>query len=154
MMVKTTYRWLKPPAIIHCPSGALTAQPPEGLQGTDFQSVSRAEANPHHHQQPNTNTTPNAPLPTPLTPRRKMAMLHYIFNFTIQIGRVIMDRIQLDPGVCNGKPVIKGTRIPVSVILDQIAAGEPWDALLSGYPELQKEDIQAALNYASESLGA
>ncbi len=63
-----------------------------------------------------------------------------------------MARIELDPRVCNGKPVIKGTRIPVSVILDQIAAGESWDALLAGYPELCKQDIQAALIYARESL--
>jgi hypothetical protein len=41
--------------------------------------------------------------------------------------------------------VIKGTRIPVSVILEQIAAGESWDVLLVGYPELKKEDIQASL---------
>jgi uncharacterized protein (DUF433 family) len=67
-------------------------------------------------------------------------------------GRDIMDRIELDPRVCNGKPVIKGTRIPVSVILEQIAEGESWDALLSGYPELVREDIQAALIYARESL--
>lgn len=64
----------------------------------------------------------------------------------------IMDRIELNPRVCNGKPVIKGTRIPVSVILDQIAEGESWDSLLAGYPELRKEDIQAALIYARESL--
>jgi len=63
-----------------------------------------------------------------------------------------MDRIELNPRVCNGKPVIKGTRIPVSIILEQIAAGESWESLLSGYPELQKEDIQAALIYARESL--
>ena len=64
----------------------------------------------------------------------------------------ITDRIELDPRVCNGKPVIKGTRIPVSVILDQIAEGDSWDKLLAGYPELKKEDIQAALIYARESL--
>lgn len=63
-----------------------------------------------------------------------------------------MDRIELDPRVCNGKPVIKGTRIPVSVILEQIAEGESWDDLLTGYPELTKEDIQAALMYARGSL--
>ncbi len=62
------------------------------------------------------------------------------------------DRIELDPRVCNGKPVIKRTRIPVSVILDQIAEGESWDDLLTGYPELVKEDIQAALLYASAVL--
>lgn len=63
-----------------------------------------------------------------------------------------MNRIELNPKVCNGKPVIKGTRIPVSIILEQIAAGESWESLLSGYPELQKKDIQAALIYARESL--
>jgi len=63
-----------------------------------------------------------------------------------------IERIELNPKVCNGKPVIKGTRIPVSVILEQIAEGETWEALLSGYPELKKEDIKAALLYARASL--
>lgn len=63
-----------------------------------------------------------------------------------------IQRIELDPKVCNGRPVIKGTRIPVSVILEQIAEGESWDTLLIGYPELKKEDIQAALLYAMASL--
>jgi uncharacterized protein (DUF433 family) len=65
---------------------------------------------------------------------------------------ITMDRIELNPKVCNGKPVIKGTRIPVSVILEQIAEGETWGKLLAGYPELKKEDIQAALLYARASL--
>ena len=64
----------------------------------------------------------------------------------------MIDRIELNPKVCNGKPVIKGTRIPVSVILELIAEGETWDKLLAGYPELEKEDIQAALLYARESI--
>ena len=63
-----------------------------------------------------------------------------------------LDRIELNPKVCNGKPIIKGTRIPVSVILDQIAAGDPWDTITRGYPELAIEDIQAALLYASAVL--
>ena len=62
------------------------------------------------------------------------------------------DRIELNPKVCNGKPVIKGTRISVSVILEQIALGESWESILKGYPELDKEDIKAALLYASASL--
>ena len=65
---------------------------------------------------------------------------------------ILIDRIELDPKVCNGRPVIKGTRIPVSVILEEIAEGESWDTLLAGYPELEKEDIQAALIYARASL--
>ena len=63
-----------------------------------------------------------------------------------------LDRIELNPRVCNGKPVIRGTRIPVSVILEQIAEAESWDVVLSGYPELNKADIQAALLYARASL--
>ena len=62
------------------------------------------------------------------------------------------DRIEIDPKVCNGKPIIKGTRIPVSAILEEIAEGESWDGLLTGYPELHREDIQAALLYATASL--
>ncbi len=57
------------------------------------------------------------------------------------------NRIELNPKVCNGKPVIRGTRIPVSVILDQLAEGISWDTLLANYPELDKGDIKAALHY-------
>ena len=64
----------------------------------------------------------------------------------------MFDRIEIDPKVCDGKPVIKGTRIPVSVILEQVAEGESWENILSGYPELKKEDIQAALYYARGAL--
>ena len=63
-----------------------------------------------------------------------------------------LDRIELNPRVCSGRPIIKGTRIPISVILEQIAEGESWDKILAGYPELKREDIQAALLYARASL--
>jgi uncharacterized protein (DUF433 family) len=62
------------------------------------------------------------------------------------------DRIELNPAVCNGQPVIMGTRIPVTFLLEQLADGESWYDLLSGYPALKKEDIQAALLYAKASL--
>ena len=65
---------------------------------------------------------------------------------------MVTDRIELNPRVCNGKPVIRGTRIPVAVILEQIAEGESWENLLAGYPELTREDIQAALLYARASI--
>jgi len=63
-----------------------------------------------------------------------------------------MDRIEIDPRVCGGKPVIKGTRIPVAVLVDQLAEGESWNKLLIGYPELASEDIRAALHFASVSV--
>ena len=63
-----------------------------------------------------------------------------------------LNRIELNPKVCNGRPVIKGTRVPVSVILDQLAEMESWDNVLNSYPELKKEDIQAALLYARATI--
>lgn len=62
------------------------------------------------------------------------------------------DRIEFNPRVCGGRPVIKGTRIPVEVILGQLAGDESWDALIRGYPELTHADIQAALRFAEASI--
>jgi uncharacterized protein (DUF433 family) len=59
------------------------------------------------------------------------------------------DRISVDPKVCHGKACIKGTRIMVSVVLDNLGAGEPEEAILKGY-HLEKEDLRAALLYAAE----
>lgn len=64
----------------------------------------------------------------------------------------LAERIEINPKVCNGKPVIKGTRIPVTNILDQIAEGQSWESILTSYPELTKKDIQAALYYARTSV--
>src|SRR5438132_222303 len=60
------------------------------------------------------------------------------------------DRISSDPGICHGKVCIKGTRIMVSVILDNLAGGIAPEAILRSYPTLTSEDIQAALSYAAE----
>jgi uncharacterized protein (DUF433 family) len=60
------------------------------------------------------------------------------------------DRISVDPMICHGKACIKGTRIMVSVILDNLAAGETAERILMSYPTLKREDIEAALRYASE----
>ena len=60
------------------------------------------------------------------------------------------DRISADPNVCHGKVCIKGTRIMVSVILDNLAGGISQDAILRSYPTLKPEDIQAKLSYAAE----
>jgi uncharacterized protein (DUF433 family) len=59
------------------------------------------------------------------------------------------DRITFDPTICHGKACIKGTRVMVSVILDNLAAGEPTESIVKGY-HLQPEDIQATLAYAAE----
>ena len=64
----------------------------------------------------------------------------------------MLERIEIDPRRCGGTPVIKGTRIPVAVILDQLASGETWQSLLEGYPELTREDLQAVLLFAKASV--
>jgi uncharacterized protein (DUF433 family) len=60
------------------------------------------------------------------------------------------DRITVDPAICHGQACIKGTRVMVSVILDNLAAGIPTEELLKSYPSLSSEDIQATLNYAAD----
>jgi len=59
------------------------------------------------------------------------------------------DRVNVNPAVCHGKPCIRGTRIMVSVILDNIAAGADRAEILASYPSLKAEDIDAALAYAA-----
>jgi len=62
------------------------------------------------------------------------------------------DRITTDPKVLVGKPVIRGTRIPVYLILELLAAGTSREETLQNYPQLKNEDITAAIEYASEVL--
>src|SRR5688500_7152395 len=60
------------------------------------------------------------------------------------------ERVEINPRVCGGQPVISGTRISLANILAQLAEDESWDSLLQGYPELTRQDIQAALEYARQ----
>ncbi len=62
------------------------------------------------------------------------------------------DRIAVDPGVLAGKPVIKGTKIAVELIVELLADGWTYEMILNNYPQLKKEDMLAALSYASEVL--
>mgnify|MGYP001567128624 CR=1 FL=1 len=58
-------------------------------------------------------------------------------------------RIVSDPKICGGDPCIKGTRIPVHVILSHLAAGNTWETMLGQFPKLSKEDLPACLEYAA-----
>jgi uncharacterized protein (DUF433 family) len=58
--------------------------------------------------------------------------------------------ITVDPTICHGKACIKGTRIMVSVVLDNLAAGLTMDEIIKSYPSLSRESIQAAIAYAAE----
>lgn len=60
------------------------------------------------------------------------------------------DYIVVDPMICHGKATIKGTRIMVSVVFDNLAVGLNFDELLKSYPSLPREGVQAAIAYAAE----
>jgi len=62
----------------------------------------------------------------------------------------LLNRIIIDPKILAGKPVIKGTRIPIYLIVELIASGMKTRELLKEYPELKEKDIKAALLYASK----
>lgn len=62
----------------------------------------------------------------------------------------LLARITVDPAVLHGKPCIRGLRYPVELLLDLLAADMPADAILADYPDLERDDIRAALAYAAQ----
>jgi uncharacterized protein (DUF433 family) len=67
-------------------------------------------------------------------------------------GMTARNRIEVNPKVMLGKPVVRGTRIPVELILRKLSEGAREPDLLDAYPRLTREDIQAALAYAADIL--
>ncbi len=63
------------------------------------------------------------------------------------------ERISINPDICNGRPVVRGTRISVQTVLEFLAAGDTIDVLLEEYPMLTRADVQACLDYASRLMG-
>ena len=66
----------------------------------------------------------------------------------------LLKRIVIDPAVMVGKPIIKGTRIPVDLILKLVAQGISQKDILEDYPHLTKEDIKAALLYGAKLVSS
>lgn len=60
------------------------------------------------------------------------------------------ERISIDPKVCHGKPVIKGTRVLVSNILGYLASGQTIEDVLKDFPHISKEDVLAAISFGSQ----
>ncbi|MBI5479229.1 MAG: DUF433 domain-containing protein [Deltaproteobacteria bacterium] len=63
------------------------------------------------------------------------------------------ERISIDPAVHHGDPCIRGTRVPLSVIVGSLADGDSVDTILEQYPGLTPEDVHAALRFAAEAVG-
>lgn len=59
-------------------------------------------------------------------------------------------RIELNQNICHGKPIIRGTRVMVSTILGALAAGDSMEMILEDYPNIERDDIYAALAFASK----
>mgnify|MGYP001590160894 CR=1 FL=1 len=67
-----------------------------------------------------------------------------------QIGsNLLADRITLDPEICHGKPCIRGLRYPVEMILELLSSGMTTEEVLADYEDLEREDIRAALVFAT-----
>jgi uncharacterized protein (DUF433 family) len=65
------------------------------------------------------------------------------------IQRSLQDRITIDPDILVGKPIVKGTRISVELVLDRLAAEPDFDVFFENYPSLTVDDVRACLAYAS-----
>ncbi len=65
---------------------------------------------------------------------------------------LLSERITLDPSICHGKPCIRGLRYPVENILEWLSAGMTTEEILTDYEDLEREDIMAALAFASQLI--
>ena len=63
------------------------------------------------------------------------------------------DKISMNPAICNGRPVFKGTRITVQTVFEFLSAGNTIEEVLENYPSLKQSDIEAAFEYASRLAG-
>ena len=64
------------------------------------------------------------------------------------VDQALLRRITANPDIFDGKPIIRGMRISVELILSLVAQGETWEAILEDYPDLERDDIRACLAYA------
>ena len=74
-------------------------------------------------------------------------MAHYLFAMNS-----LLARITIQPDICHGKPVIRGLRYPVESVLEYLAAGDSFKDVLKEFPDLEREDLLACLEFAARSL--
>ena len=82
-----------------------------------------------------------------------------ITGLTWEMGRrllsgmnALLSRITIDPDICHGKPAIRHLRYPVESLLEYLAAGDTFEDLLKEFPDLVREDLQACMEFAAQSL--
>lgn len=64
-----------------------------------------------------------------------------------------LDRITTDPEVCHGQPTVRGLRYPVAILLELLASGMTVEEILDDYPDLERDDVLAALEYGALTAG-
>jgi len=64
----------------------------------------------------------------------------------------LLSRITIDPEICHGKPAIRHLRYPVESILEYLAGGDTFEDLLTEFPDLERDDLRACLDFAAQSL--
>ena len=64
----------------------------------------------------------------------------------------LLSRITIDPGICHGKPVIRGLRYPAETMLEYLAGGDTIEELLAEFPDLERDDLLACIEFAAQSL--
>lgn len=64
----------------------------------------------------------------------------------------LLSRIVLDPQICHGQPVVRGLRYPVESLLEFLAGGDSIEDLLAEFPDLERDDVLACLEFAAESM--
>ena len=80
-------------------------------------------------------------------------MQHFpAMNDSLDAPNSLLQRITISPEVCHGKPTIRGLRYPVEAILEYIAGGDTFEEVLAEFPDLLREDLQACIQFAAQSL--
>ena len=67
-------------------------------------------------------------------------------------GGTQLNQIKIDPTICHGKPTIRGLRYPVESLLEYLAGGDTFEDILAEFPDLEREDLQACIQFATQSL--
>lgn len=78
---------------------------------------------------------------------RTNALGHSVFEM-----KSLLSRITINPEVCHGKPTIRGLRYPVESMLEYLAAGDSFEDVIEEFPDLEREDLQACIEFAAQSL--
>lgn len=76
--------------------------------------------------------------------------LEFSMNADSRAEDGLLERVSTDRRICGGMACIRGTRIPIAIILDSLAGGTPESEILDAYPSLKPEDIRASIAYAAE----